>query len=1361
MTAVNQVITELNIDASGASAGAAEYEAATHRAESAVLGLSSAEEKAKRIQDAAVKTTTNQTESLSRLTKSFQNLQAAIDPVAKAEIAASRQIEKATRIADAAVRRGIANQQQADSLLSATRAKTITDINAVREAHIRKSQAVASGAELEQSAMNSATSALDLNTVAQNRNTKAVAKGNFQRTNLIFQLQDIGVSLAGGQNPLLVAAQQGSQISTIYGPGEGGLGRAFKETGKIAVGLVTKLWPVALVVGTIGVAMAGLVSEIETSTGVAVTFGDTFKAVFQVAGRAIYDELQPAINAISPWFSNAWDLIKSGAKDVFNFLVRAVKLFVPTISHTLSAIPILFRVTSVDAANFFIDSINWMTRKTLSGLNKIISAANDFASMFGSLLPENATLSLFDTGSLGLDRLAGGSDVVKELNTHMGKYQATVKEIAATDYAGEIFNQISDQAVLNANERIGELTKTTKGAGKAAKEAARQFEQFQSSADGFAEELFPAEYAIREANELIGLLETYGDKLDQFQRIAVDSRIADLFEASRLGLRELEKDTVDTAKDIADSIEQTLGSALSSLFDGPIESADEFFNKLTSGFASIAQKNIEGLFDGLLTGGRSAANDNDPWASLRSAVEDGAKQGAAKGGLTGIVGGLTTFFGGANTAGGQGLGPGGFSNVAGSALGGVSLGAQTQNPVMGGLGGALSGFAAGGPIGAIVGGIAGIFGGIFGRKRAARQRTREAIQKLDENRGSIENLIATGDGRSVGAITENLRAYNDEIDKAVNLANAAGDRKLVERLQSASNSFFTTLERDFIAGFDAMILAFESGFGANSPFIAAQVSVQDLRSELKGFVNDAEELAKKSAELNGGLSVMDTDSMITEAQQAAQAMALTMLSGVRELTGVETEIQRLQGTAAGLQITLEELGLGSEEAERKISDGLMLSLAKLSDQYIGGLNTSINELSGFGVLNEITAAQLDYQIRLKDAASLGLDGSLALSEFNLSLRDVIGSSDLTASQIQILGKAYPAVAALVGTLSDANVSERLATAQSVLRDTYDSQVTSLQSVIDQTETFIASLAKFRSSMRLSAVSPLSQRDQLSDAAKQFSDVAKLAASGDVDAFNELTNVSQSYLDEARAYYASSEDYFKIWQEVDKTLSNVEADAGKQLSQSQRQLEVLNRQVDGLLTVNQSVMSVVDAIRELNTAQSASDAAFQTRLDTYLSSDTNGIQSAYQTYLGRTGDASEIGYWQGQINSGGSLGGVTDAIANSVEANAFANSIGRFADGGMHAGGLRIVGERGPELEATGSAKIFNHQQTKSLLSGGDNSEVVAELRQLRADNLDMKRAVERLANIVGLSDQETRKIISEGNEIASENSSMLRKVASQ
>lgn len=48
----------------------------------------------------------------------------------------------------------------------------------------------------------------------------------------------------------------------------------------------------------------------------------------------------------------------------------------------------------------------------------------------------------------------------------------------------------------------------------------------------------------------------------------------------------------------------------------------------------------------------------------------------------------------------------------------------------------------------------------------------------------------------------------------------------------------------------------------------------------------------------------------------------------------------------------------------------------------------------------------------------------------------------------------------------------------------------------------------------------------------------------------------------------------------------------------------------------------------------------------------------------------------------------------------AAGVGRFANGGDHYGGLRWVGERGPELEATGSARIWNQSQMGRALALG-------------------------------------------------------------
>jgi uncharacterized coiled-coil protein SlyX len=58
------------------------------------------------------------------------------------------------------------------------------------------------------------------------------------------------------------------------------------------------------------------------------------------------------------------------------------------------------------------------------------------------------------------------------------------------------------------------------------------------------------------------------------------------------------------------------------------------------------------------------------------------------------------------------------------------------------------------------------------------------------------------------------------------------------------------------------------------------------------------------------------------------------------------------------------------------------------------------------------------------------------------------------------------------------------------------------------------------------------------------------------------------------------------------------------------------------------------------------------------------------------------------------------------------SVPGFASGGRHAGGWRMVGENGPELEYTGPSQIVENSTSASLL---DNRELIEEVKRLRQD----------------------------------------------
>ncbi len=69
----------------------------------------------------------------------------------------------------------------------------------------------------------------------------------------------------------------------------------------------------------------------------------------------------------------------------------------------------------------------------------------------------------------------------------------------------------------------------------------------------------------------------------------------------------------------------------------------------------------------------------------------------------------------------------------------------------------------------------------------------------------------------------------------------------------------------------------------------------------------------------------------------------------------------------------------------------------------------------------------------------------------------------------------------------------------------------------------------------------------------------------------------------------------------------------------------------------------------------------------------------------------------------------------------------FASGGMHRGGLRIVGERGPELESTGPSRITSNSDLKSIVN---NDGVVKAISELQAEISEVKTSNNKVRKIL-------------------------------
>ena len=88
-----------------------------------------------------------------------------------------------------------------------------------------------------------------LKRMGQQGDTSARQINNAMRQ-LPAQFQDVAVSLAGGQNPLMVLLQQGSQITTSFG----GIGNAIRGIGSVITPAVGGFALLAGAIGGVGAA---------------------------------------------------------------------------------------------------------------------------------------------------------------------------------------------------------------------------------------------------------------------------------------------------------------------------------------------------------------------------------------------------------------------------------------------------------------------------------------------------------------------------------------------------------------------------------------------------------------------------------------------------------------------------------------------------------------------------------------------------------------------------------------------------------------------------------------------------------------------------------------------------------------------------------------------------------------------------------------------------------------------------------------------------------------------------------------------------------------------------------------------------
>jgi hypothetical protein len=274
----------------------------------------------------------------------------------------------------------------------------------------------------------------------------------------------------------------------------------------------------------------------------------------------------------------------------------------------------------------------------------------------------------------------------------------------------------------------------------------------------------------------------------------------------------------------------------------------------------------------------------------------------------------------------------------------------------------------------------------------------------------------------------------------------------------------------------------------------------------------------------------------------------------------------------------------------------------------------------------------------------------------------------------------------------------------------------------------------------SALSGRSLTSGVSQASSRREGAMSFIRGGDFSDEDKLSDALRVVSEPTEDLFGSFEDYARDFAKTSSAIREAKNIAEVQLTADEKQVLLLEQQIEdsekqyqiqidqynALLGINKSVDSVSQAVATLKTAIEAmviaQNAASAAATASAGAGSGGGAASAQKTITIEREFGGGFGGASGVVLSDGRTFKTGKGIGNAAEIRNAKNdaraailregNIPAFANGGMHSGGMRLVGENGPEIEATGPSRIMDNKRTQSLFQ---NPELVSEIRNLRSE----------------------------------------------
>lgn len=320
---------------------------------------------------------------------------------------------------------------------------------------------IASGA-IGQSAVATerATASARAHTAALQAQAAASRMAIHRSAGLATQLADVGQMLALGQAPMITALQQGPQIFSMYGNSLKGIGLAFADMGKLALGAARVLMgPVGLAIGAVVGLMAGLTHEINQTADTQVSMLDVMQAGWQLFAEGVASTVAPLFAQIGVWLQQGWDIAAPILKGIGNTIIGAFAFAIQAVGSLWNGLPAAVGDAIIKVANIVISGLEYTINKASEWINGFIEKYNTGLAAMGQ-----NTLPTF--GEVKIPRAANPYEgAIGALGTDIGTNAGSA---FSTDYMGSAFDALSGRAqqIAAARGEVEDLDKASSAANK-------------------------------------------------------------------------------------------------------------------------------------------------------------------------------------------------------------------------------------------------------------------------------------------------------------------------------------------------------------------------------------------------------------------------------------------------------------------------------------------------------------------------------------------------------------------------------------------------------------------------------------------------------------------------------------------------------------------------------------------------------------------------------------------------------------------------------------------------------------------------------------------------------------------------------